>query len=251
MSSPAQIPTPLRRPRFGTGLLHPKPQKAPRPSKADLNIYFEALLNAYGPQHWWPGRTRFEVIVGAILTQNTAWTNVVTAIRNLRSAGLLTPRAIDQVPLAQFARLIRSSGYFRQKARKLKAFVQFLQKQYAGSLTKMFQTPTLKLRDQLLAIWGIGPETADSILLYAGGHPVFVVDAYTRRMLERHSLIDGKSTYEEIRALFEHQLPRDARIYNEFHALIVHTGKNYCRANNPNCAACPLQRFLPESRALS
>jgi endonuclease III related protein len=245
------MPIPTRRPRFGAGLVHPEHQRTRHPSKSDLNTYFDALFAAYGPQHWWPGRTRFEVIVGAILTQNTAWTNVETAIRNLRSAGLLTPRSIDKVPLAQLARLIRSSGYFRQKARKLKAFVHFLKKEYSGSLTKMFQTPTLHLRDQLLAIWGIGPETADSILLYAGRHPVFVVDAYTRRILERHNVIDTKSSYEEIRALFENQLRPNASVYNEFHALIVHTGKTYCRASTPNCAECPLQPLLPTNIALS
>jgi len=212
-----------------------------------LTEYYERLFALHGPQHWWPGRTRFEIIVGAILTQNTAWTNVETAIANLRRARLLSPRAIETVPTARLARLIRSSGYFRQKARKLKAFVTFLRREYAGSLTRMFRTPAAELREQLLAVYGIGRESADSILLYAGGHPVFVVDAYARRMLERHGLARENSHYESIRALFESQLPADAALYNEFHALIVHTGKHYCRARNPRCAECPLRPLLPEN----
>lgn len=211
-----------------------------------LRDYFESLFAAFGPQHWWPGRTPFEVIVGAILTQNTSWTNVERAIENLRCERLLTPRAIEKTSLARLARLIRSSGYFRQKARKLKAFVRYLRRDHQGSLAKMFRTSTAALRVELLGVHGIGPETADSILLYAGQHPIFVVDAYTRRMLERHQLAGSKHSYDEIRQLFEHNLPRDVPLYNEFHALIVRIGKDYCRASNPRCEACPLRRFLPE-----
>jgi endonuclease III related protein len=211
-----------------------------------LNNYYRALYDAHGPQHWWPGRSRFEIIVGAILTQNTSWANVEAAIKNLRAARLLTPTGIETVSSPKLARLIRSSGYFRQKAKKLKAFTRFLFSVYAGSLTRMFRTPTTILRQQLLEVHGIGPETADSILLYAGNHPVFVVDAYARRILERHSLATSKHAYEEVRALFESNLPRDPRLFNEFHALIVHTGKHFCRKSNPNCAACPLNSFLAE-----
>jgi endonuclease III related protein len=214
-----------------------------------LGEYYEALFAAYGPQHWWPGRTSFEIIVGAILVQNTAWTNVERAIANLRRERLLSPRAIETVSSARLARLIRSSGYFRQKAKKLKAFVRFLRSEYGGSLTKMFATPTAPLREQLLAVHGIGPETADSILLYAGNHPVFVVDAYTRRMLERHGLAQPKDSYQQLRRQFESSLAADAPLYNEFHALIVHTGKHYCRNRDPLCARCPLQSFLPPDGA--
>jgi endonuclease III related protein len=211
----------------------------------ELGLYYEALLRAYGPQHWWPGRSRFEVIVGAILTQNTSWSNVEQAITQLRREKLLSPTAIEQVPLARLSRLIRSSGYFRQKARKLKAFVHFLTKQYNGSLDRMFAGPTEELREQLLGVHGIGPETADSILLYAGEHTVFVVDAYTRRILERHNLTRGKHSYEEIRGMYEASLPPNAPLFNEYHALIVHTGKHFCWKSNPCCEKCALRDFLP------
>ena len=215
------------------------------PAGTDLAAYFDTLSKALGPMHWWPARTPFEVIVGAILVQNTAWSNVERAIANLRREKLLAPRAIERVPLARLASLVRSSGCFRQKARKLKSFVRFLRHTHGGSLKRMFRAPTLELRAQLLAIHGIGPETADSILLYAGAHPVFVVDAYTHRILERHGLHAGKPDYERLRALFEARLPRDARVYNEFHALLVNVGKRWCRTRNPRCEECPLRAHLP------
>jgi len=176
---------------------------------------------------------------------------VETALRNLRRERLLTPGAIAAVSFARLAQLIRSSGYFRQKAKKLKCFVGFLQKEYGGSLNRMFRTPTAALREKLLTVHGIGPETADSILLYAGKHPVFVVDAYTRRLLERHNVIGPMQTYEEIRELFERSIPRDASLYNEFHALIVRAGKEYCRPRNPRCSECPLHSFLPQATQAS
>jgi len=212
-----------------------------------LPRYFETLFAAYGPQHWWPARTRFEVIVGAILTQNTSWTNVERAIRNLRGAGLLSPQGIRGIRANRLALLLRPSGYFRQKTKTLKSFVQFLYKTHRGSLSRMFATPTDVLREQILAVRGIGPETADSILLYAGKQPVFVVDAYTRRILERHSLSHHRAGYEEIRAMLQTSLPRDQQLFNEFHALIVHVGKNFCRPNHPRCSECSLSRFLPQS----
>ena len=228
----------------------------PPNSQPGLRQYYDALFAAHGPQHWWPGRTPFEVIVGAILTQNTSWTNVEPAIENLRREKLLTPRAIETIPFPRLARLIRSSGYFRQKTKRLKAFARFLRAGYGGSLSRMFRTTTRALRGQLLAVHGIGPETADSILLYAGRHPVFVVDAYSRRILERHNLAQAKHSYEDIRQLFERSLSadaavpnaaqRDAALYNEFHALIVHTGKHYCHARNPRCDECALNHLLPE-----
>jgi len=198
---------------------------APAAPPVNLRTYYDALFAAHGPQNWWPGRSAFEVVVGAILTQNTSWTNVEPAIRNLRREKLLTPRAIEAVSLARLARLIRSSGYFRQKTKKLKCFVLFLRSEYGGSLTRMFRTPAADLREKLLRVHGIGPETADSILLYAGEHPVFVVDAYTRRLLERHALATPAQSYEEIRRLLEGSVPGDAPLYNEFHALIVRAGK--------------------------
>lgn len=213
-----------------------------------LDEYFNSLFTAFGPQHWWPGRTPFEVIVGAILTQNTSWTNVESAIENLRSARLLSPPAIAAVRLRRLQRLVRPSGYFRQKARKLKEFCKFLRNEYAGSLKKLFAEPTIVLREKLLGIWGIGPETADSILLYAGEHPVFVVDAYTKRMLARHGWTGEKAGYDEVRWMFEQKFPGDAKRFNEFHALIVHAGKTFCRAHDPVCGECPLGRYLEEGR---
>ena len=211
-----------------------------------LAAFFDALFRAHGRQHWWPGQTPFEIIAGAILVQNTTWVNAARAIANLRKAKLLTPSAMANVSASKLARLIRSSGYFRQKARKLKAFVAFLRKEHRGSLAVMFRTPTAMLRQQLLAVHGIGPETADSILLYAGRHPVFVVDAYTRRILQRHGLATGKESYEGLRGLFEKSLPNDPQLFNEFHALIVHTGKGFCRSRAPLCSQCALRSFLPQ-----
>jgi endonuclease III related protein len=212
----------------------------------ELGVYYDALYRVHGPQHWWPGRTRFEVIVGAILTQNTSWSNVERAIAELRRRRLLTAAAIEHVAVGKLGNLIRSSGYFRQKAKKLKAFTNFLRQEYQGSLDRLFARPTTELREQLLGVHGLGPETADSILLYAGKHPVFVVDAYTRRILERHRLARGKEPYEEIRRRFEQSLPPDVAMFNEFHALIVHTGKHFCRKREPLCEQCALRPFLPE-----
>jgi len=176
--------------------------------KPEENIrgFFMTLYDAWGQQHWWPARSRFEVIVGAYLTQNTAWTNVERALENLRKARVLTVRGIRLTPRSKLEKLIRSAGYFRQKAQRLKTFVRFLDQRYGGSLARMFAEPTGKLRAELLALNGIGPETADSILLYAGNHPVFVVDAYTRRIVERHGLIPAKASYDHIRKLFERAL---------------------------------------------
>jgi endonuclease III related protein len=214
-------------------------------AKVNLLGYFQTLHGTHGPQHWWPGRTRFEIIVGAMLTQNTSWTNVERAMRNLRSARLLSAEAIRDVPSARLAGLLRPSGYFRQKTKTLKAFVKFLYGSYGGSLNRLFATYPPALRDRLLALRGIGPETADSILLYAGKQPVFVIDAYTRRIAERHGFGHSKTAYEDLRAQFESALPRDHQLFNEFHALIVHTGKNFCRPQDPRCAECALSRFLP------
>jgi endonuclease III related protein len=196
-----------------------------------LDEYYNSLFTAFGPQHWWPGKTQFEVIVGAILTQNTSWTNVERAISRLRAAGLLSPAAVREVPLRRLERLIRSSGYFRQKARKLKAFSEFLRTEYGGSLKRMFETPTIVLREKLLGVFGIGPETADS---------------YTKRMLVRHGWAGENAKYDDIRWMFEREFPGDVKRFNEFHALIVNTGKTFCRTHDPLCQQCPLGRYLEE-----
>jgi endonuclease-3 related protein len=171
-----------------------------------IREYYDALYRAWGPQHWWPAETPFEVIVGAYLTQNTAWTNVELAMENLRRARVLGIEGVRNLKLARLEKLIRPSGYFRQKAKRLKTFIAFLERRYDGSLEKMFAQSTEKLREELLELNGVGPETADSILLYAGNHPVFVIDAYTRRILERHEIALVKADYEEIRHLFERAL---------------------------------------------
>jgi endonuclease-3 related protein len=168
-----------------------------------IRAYYLALYGTWGHQHWWPARNRFEVIVGAYLTQNTSWKNVEIALRQLRAARKLHLAAIRTIPLDQLEALIRPAGYFRQKAARLKTFVAFVDQAYGGSLQRMFAQPTDKLRQELLALNGVGPETADSILLYAGQHPVFVVDAYSRRILERHGIADPKMSYEELRELFD------------------------------------------------
>lgn len=223
----------------------PRHPVATPPPANSLPLYYQTLFDHLGPQNWWPARSPFEVIVGAILTQNTSWNNVERAIANLRRARLLTPRALERVPTPRLAALIRSSGYFRQKAKKLKAFVRFLRAEYSGSLARMFRTPTLELREELLAVHGIGPETADSILLYAGHKDVFIVDAYTKRIFSRHGFVSEDVPYEELRSLIEAALPRDVSRYNEFHALLVQVGKNWCRPRDPRCAECPLRPFLP------
>ncbi len=236
-----------RKARLAGPSAEPQPTGAPGPRLSHLSVlpqFYGTLSDELGPMHWWPARTPFEVIVGAILTQNTAWVNVERAMANLRRERLLTPRALERVPWGRLARLVRPSGYFRQKAKKLKAFVRFLRRDFGGSLARMFRTPTAELRERLLGVHGIGPETADSILLYAGNHRVFVVDAYTKRILQRHGLAGEQAGYEEVRRLFESCLPHDPALYNEFHALLVNVGKNWCRPQNPRCSECPLGPYL-------
>jgi endonuclease-3 related protein len=232
------------------------------------------------------GGTQFEVIVGAYLTQNTAWINVERALSNLRDAGALSVDSLRRIRITKLERLIRPSGYFRQKAQRLKTFVKFLDRKYNGSLKNMFSQPPQQLREELLSLNGVGPETADSILLYAGNHPVFVVDAYTRRILDRHEILPANTDYEEIRRLFEKALQpvvqrheqlqnscsapplatgirgashppstmstatRTAlvQIYNEMHGLIVGVGKNYCGKSKLKCDECPLHAFLPSAK---
>jgi endonuclease-3 related protein len=250
-----------------------------------IRAYYQTLFSSWGRQHWWPAQSRFEVIVGAYLTQNTSWTNVESALGNLRKARLLTIRGIRRTPQPELEKLIRPAGYFRQKAERLRTFVSFLDARYGGSLARMFTRPTAELRDELLALNGVGPETADSILLYAGNHPVFVVDAYTRRILERHLIVASTAGYDEIRQLFEQALSethppkqsldeapsantdpeargschRPSRMstsarsalvqrFNEMHGLIVRVGKTYCLKSQPWCEQCPLHEFLPQAK---
>jgi endonuclease III related protein len=210
-----------------------------------LRAFYDALHAACGPQHWWPAQTPTEVIIGAILTQNTAWRNVERAIDNLRQAGALDWRRLRDMPAEQLAGLIRPAGTFNVKARRLRAFVEWFWRRFDGDLERMFAVPLDVLREELLGIPGIGRETADAILLYAGGLPSFVVDAYTARILRRHGLIDESADYEEIKDLFESHLPADPALFNEYHALLVQTGKIHCRPR-PRCEGCPLEPFPHE-----
>ncbi len=209
-----------------------------------LETVYQRLYEAHGHLGWWPGETQLEIIVGAILTQNTSWRNVEQAIAALKDARMLSLRGLRLVDVDALERAVRPSRYFRQKARKLKAFLAYLDRTHHGSLSAMARTPTETLRQQLLAIWGIGPETADSILLYAFDRPVFVVDAYTKRILVRHGWIGRGCDYEAMRAFFEARLPADPELYNDFHAQIVIIGKDYCRPA-PRCDNCPLKEMLP------
>ena len=211
------------------------------PQSAILMEIFQRLYKVYGPMHWWPGETPFEVMVGSlILTQNTSWRNVEKAIRNLKAKKVLHVRGIHQLKRSQLASLIRSSGYFRIKADRLKAFVNFLFENYRGNLRKIRKERLNILRQRLLGIKGIGPETADSILLYGLKKPIFVVDAYTKRILSRHGILSERASYEEVQRLFMDHLPEDERLFNEYHALLVHLGKTLCK-KTPRCALCPLE----------
>ncbi len=208
-----------------------------------LEIY-RRLYAAYGPQHWWPGETRFEVIVGAILTQSAAWANVEKAIANLKAAGALSPEGLARLSEGELARLVYPAGYFNAKARKLKALVALLFQRFDGELERLLAAPVEELRPLLLATYGIGPETADSILLYAAGRPVFVIDAYTRRLLSRLGMTPDRDSYDSWRALFMDSLEGDAALFNEYHALIVRHGKEVCR-REPRCEVCPLLEGCP------
>jgi endonuclease-3 related protein len=248
-------------------------------TQEEIRRFYRTLDSAWGPQNWWPAESPLEMIVGAFLTQNTAWTNVEKALRNLRAANALSLYALRSIALLDLELLIRPAGYFRQKSARLKLFVQFLDDRYDGSLDRMFAAPTEQLRAELLALNGVGPETADSILLYAGNHVVFVVDAYTRRIVERHGILPADSHYEDVREFFEKALTQlvdapvpaskhsvgaklerrpthspsglstalrspSAQLFNEMHALIVEVGKHYCRKSEPLCSQCPLGQFL-------
>jgi endonuclease-3 related protein len=212
------------------------------PVNKKMRDLYAILLQHYGPQDWWPGDTPLEVAVGAILTQNTNWRNVALAIDRLKQAGLLAANALHQMPEAELAEYIRPAGYYNIKARRLKNFLNLLFDAYSGSMEAMMSAPWELLRSELLAVKGIGPETADSIILYGLGKPTFVVDAYTFRILSRHNLAPDPCSYEELQAIFTAALPPDPALYQEYHALLVRTGKDCCRPR-PRCAACPLAGF--------
>ena len=201
---------------------------------------YHKLYKAFGPQHWWPGNTPFEVAVGAVLTQNTNWGNVEKAILNLKRQGVLSARALHKMHQDDLASLIRPAGYFNVKAKRLKSFIDFLMKETHGSMKIMARRDVRELRIKLLGVNGIGQETADSILLYALEKPVFVIDAYTKRVLSRHNVIGHDRSYEEYQELFHSTLQRDVQLFNEYHALFVKVGKSFCKRSAPLCIKCPL-----------
>lgn len=217
---------------------------------ASLIDIYDRLFAAYGQQHWWPGDSAFEVIAGAILTQSAAWANVEQALENLKAAGALTPEGIAALSKEELARLVRPSGYYNAKARKLKAFVALLEQDYDGDLDAMLASPADDLREALLRTHGVGPETADSILLYAAGRPVFVIDAYTRRTFSRLGFAPERDTYDGWQRLFAESVRAGAPLFNEYHALIVRHGKEVCR-KRPLCSRCPLASICPVVSAAS
>ncbi len=207
-----------------------------------MQKFYDALSRTYGPQHWWPGECPTEIVIGAILTQNTNWRNVEKAIAQLRASRLLDWKALRDVPVERLAEMIRPAGYYNVKANRLKNFAAWLWEYYGGDLGRLRDVPLERLREELLSVNGIGRETADSILLYALDKPSFVVDAYTARLARRHRLIDDDADYESLKALFEDHLPTDVKTFNEYHALIVAVGKRHCKTR-ARCEGCPLERF--------
>lgn len=205
---------------------------------------YQLLLDHFGPQNWWPGDSPFEIMVGAVLTQNTNWSNVSKAINALKEESLLDFESLYGLPAETLAAKIRPCGYYNLKTTRLKNLLNLIKTEYAGNLDDFFATPSYQLRQELLSVKGIGPETADSIILYASGQPSFVIDTYTYRIISRHNLVgEDEGNYHELQALFTDALPEDAALYNEYHALIVQTGKEYCKSKNPLCQKCPLQDF--------
>ncbi len=207
-----------------------------------IEIY-NILLNHFGPQDWWPGETPFEIMVGAVLTQNTNWTNVSKAIDNLKKENLLSFEQLHELEVEVLAEKIRPAGYFNLKAKRLKNLLDFIDEEYDGSLEEMFAEDTFSLREKILTVKGVGPETADSILLYAGQKPVFVVDTYTHRIFSRHSIIAEEEGYYEIQEYFAMSLPEEVQLFNEYHALIVQLGKEFCKKSKPLCSQCPLNKL--------
>ena len=214
-------------------------------TRKTIPLIYEILYDAFGPQGWWPGESREEIIVGAVLTQNTNWKNVERAIANLKASRALSLEKISKMPLDKTAALIRPSGYYNIKSQRLKSVADFFMQNFPGDLNKTGDIATDELRSSLLNVHGVGPETADSILLYALERPVFVVDAYTMRIGKRHAIISEKDDYELVRAMFENSLERNVPLFNEYHALLVKVGKDLCRPRKAICEKCPLRRLLP------
>lgn len=207
-----------------------------------LNLIYQKLYSLFGSQHWWPADTHFEVMVGAILTQNTNWQNAEKAITNLKKHKLLQPHKLYKLSHRRLASLIRPAGYYNIKAKRLKNFLKFFIKYYNGNVKKILRQATPSLRQQLLSVNGIGPETADSILLYALKRPIFVVDAYTKRILLRHHFTGEDAGYDKIQNLFMKNLKSGVKLFNEYHALLVKLGKEFCLKNKPKCDICPLKK---------
>jgi len=208
--------------------------------KRKLDLIYRLLYRHFGPQYWWPAKSPFEVMVGAILTQNTSWSNVEKVIANLKKHKVLTPLKIYQLPKGKLARLIRSAGYYNIKAVRLKAFLKFFINNYRASISKISKASLPVLRRELLSVKGVGPETADSILLYALNKPVFVIDAYTKRIFSRHKLLPQEVSYPEAQMFFMSGLKNDVKLFNEYHALLVALAKAYCSKSKPKCSLCPL-----------
>ena len=215
-----------------------------RPINRKIKKIYDLLEGHFGDLRWWPAETAFEVIIGAVLTQNTSWVNVEKAISNLRDKGLLDPAKLSALDAMRLSQLIKPSGYHRVKARRLKEVVRFLMSECEGKIARLKRRKISPLRKKLLEVKGIGPETADSILVYALGKPVFVVDAYTRRIFLRHKLIEDNVSYNEIQLLVHSAMPFCVKALNQFHALLVETAKRYCKKNNPLCSECPLGSIL-------
>jgi endonuclease-3 related protein len=208
---------------------------------SNLRKIYHKLYQTFGPQHWWPGKTPLEIAIGAILTQNTNWGNVEKAIDNLKKQNALSVKAIHEMPVKKLSELIRPTGYFNIKAKRLKSFIDFLMNDYHGSMKKMKNEYLYLLREKLLSINGIGPETADSIILYALEKPVFVIDTYTKRVLSRHGIMNHEKSYDEFQELFYSTLEKDVKLFNEYHALFVRIGKTFCKKKKPLCELCPLK----------
>lgn len=210
----------------------------------ELQGIYQRLSSHYGPQNWWPAESRFEVMVGAILTQNTSWQNVEKALANLQAAELLSLGSMSALTVEELAEHIRPAGYFTLKANRLQNLFHLLNEQWDGDLDYFFQQPAMALREQLISVKGIGPETADAIVLYAAEKPVFVVDNYTHRILSRHDIIPRDCGYYEIQEILTDNLDEDVQLFNEFHALLVQVGKEFCKKTNPKCNECPLKNLL-------
>ena len=211
--------------------------------KNNLHEIYEILLDHFGPQGWWPGDTPLEIMIGAVLTQNTNWSNVSKAIDNLKNDNLLIFEKLNALPVEALAQKIKPAGYFNIKAARLKNLLNFIVKEHNGSLEEMFASDVHTLREEVLTVKGVGPETADSILLYAGNKPVFVVDAYTHRIFTRHEMVAAEDGYYEIQEYFLLSLPEDIKLFNEYHALIVRLGKEFCKKSKPLCRQCPLGKL--------